>query len=496
MLARGRMHTCLVITWMASACGGGGNDGAGTHRGQITVIGAVAIPEAHRATLLQAADVIEAQGKWVAPDGTQVSFPADGAAGWIVEFGDQRVPTELDGSFVVEVADGVTQGNIYHPSDLSTAIGTIAVADLDPPEGEPSLTLEILNGAPCGMYDIDPLGPAGTGLLCGDTAAAAAPHVHVHGAAAVVKDNPTPAKTDGALGSYPVGNQSSCLDYDGDPTADRETVLGTFQAYNGSTCDLAIRDGCCDNELGQVSVSAKTAIGSIFKWVGTKFGTTPLYSFTPVSCSSNHKGRFCQEVTKGDLSLQTPQNGIRGAGTWELGADLVLPERIALGETVGFTVHNNGCYGETLVRKIDDQLHGTVTGTGYNGAVIAHYNAPARYGAYVPDRALAYQAPLCPTSLAAGDHDTYRFDVDGWHNYIRFEIDSEGLWQLPGGQIFSESQGAYLGFWIGDPEEPSTANEFMGCPGYHVHGNHPCTGAPDPAPHACGHGQVSPFVPR
>src|SRR5262249_50820374 len=103
------------------------------------------------------------------------------------------------------------------------------------------------------------------------------------------RDNaPGPAQTTGPLGTYPARGQSQCLDYDG-ASLDRTTVAGVLVDYVGSTCYRRIHEGCCGNELGSLWVSAKSVFG-----------------FKPKECSANHKGRFCQEVTKGDIAIQTP----------------------------------------------------------------------------------------------------------------------------------------------------------------------------------------------
>jgi hypothetical protein len=266
--------------------------------------------------------------------------------------------------------------------------------------------------------------------------------------------DPNQAQTQGPLGTYPAGNQHCCRDFDGIP-GDTETVLGTLLAYVDSTCDELVESGCCAGELGSIKNSVLSAVGLL----------------TPVSCQQNHKGRYCQEVSQYDVAVQVDANVAI--------PDSPVTKSIRLGETKTVTVHNNGCFGETGVIKIVDTLRGVLTGDGLEGGKVKHYSGPKTY---VTDRPLTYAIGPCSNDFAGVPKDTFWFSTDGVTATLTFELATDNLWRfVPNGPIFSAHNRP-----IAQPDA---------CSGTHVHGLHPCNGAPDPNPGECGHGIVEPYTP-
>jgi hypothetical protein len=488
-----RRRLAFIILACAFGCGGGGGDDddgtppTGALKARFQVVSVIEVPAEAREMMLANRSEIETAGHTLTDDGAEIRWKPIAAATWIVRFGDLVAITDGNGELSIDLpAEAPSTGSIAHPQEPETPLLELRRDQLVPADQTPApLEITMTFSGPCGMND-DPSFP--DPAICGTASARIGPADHAHmghaehahghrpGVAYSQTSDPPQAKMDGALGSYPLGNQRCCRDYDGgswDPT----TWYGVLWNYMGSTCDTLISSGCCSGELGSISASAMATIGLL----------------TPKSCHKNHKGRYCQEVTQGDVGVQLP---IGLASTYVAGAGLEVEQPVRLGETIPVTVHNNGCFGETYISKPRDQIGGELTG-GANYSIdfyatLKHYTGPTTYAA---DQQVQYEVPKCLDEVTAGAIDQYYFSVDLYTAYVQFVLQTDGLFRFDGGQVFDPARGPEDGFWLGEPEEPTEANEFMGCPTDHVHGLHPCTGAEDPAPMGCGHGQVSPYAP-
>jgi hypothetical protein len=138
-----------------------------------------------------------------------------------------------------------------------------------------------------------------------------------------------------------------------------------------------------------------------------------------MACVANHKGRFCQSVSRGDIAIEVKGDIIKAGQAKEY--------EVSAGERVPIFVHNNGCYGDTRVnegflasvlplggRIVDGSLGRLTSG-------VIHHQADS--GDYFPDRDVAYQAPdPCPSdTFARFRRDRYRFETDGWAAGVAFK---------------------------------------------------------------------------
>lgn len=464
------------------------------------------VPVEAREELLLERDYIEGEGLLLSEDGARVSWPLKGAAGWWVRIGDAVTVTDDDGLFEIEVpAGGPTKGTIAHPQESQTPLFEIATTDLGPTDlPPPTFTFERNSFGPCGMnadvVEPDPAlcseivppqsliaggfaygraeeggandaslfttsttAPSVTGSTAEPTVAederGTGAHAHHH-RANTQGGNKEPAFTTGPRGTYPAGGQSCCKDYDGG-TYDGGTLHGVILNYYGSTCEKFVSNGCCAGELGSIKNSILSAVGLL----------------TPKGCLSNHKGRWCQELKQKDISLDID-------GSVSPRDSTTSPSPMNLGETKTFTIHNNGCFGETAVEKVKQEVGGIVSGDGYDqAALLSHKTGPT----YVPDRTLQYTSPRCVGALVNHAQDEFRFSTDGSSVAVVFRMSPAGLYRfLPDGPVFSVLASNKYNFHLAGQDV---------CPGLHVHGAHPCTNAPDLNPGACGQGRVEPYTP-
>ena len=253
----------------------------------------------------------------------------------------------------------------------------------------------------------------------------------------------------------PTRRESNCGQFDGFlPT---KTPL---LQYLGSTCQKRVVQGCCSGEGGW-------GIDLLFK---------------TICCVKNHRGRYCQELQPMDMEI--------------LGDSLRV---VDLGETIPITVHNNDCKGESLIVYKNLAIGGALTGAGLEGDVVKHFDA-AKLAAYdceknnpregvaiwIGDRTLTYKSPKC-TSASPGSEDLWMFNSldsppDGV-KILKFRLKPDLLFRFVGGStLFSANTSLQDGWRVSGPD--------TGCSGLHLHGNHPCSGAPDPNPPGCGHGRV------
>lgn len=421
--------------------------------GQILLSLTMPMPEADRAAVIANAPILEAEGLIVAEDGSTVIFPDSSPAGWLVRFGHAEALAAADGSFVLNIEGvKVDTGSIYHPShEDDVAVGTFSRNDLVAEGQIPTpVVLALPFDGPCGMT----VGPDNPAHCQGTTGSSAGSLLQNADALPYSSYPPTP-------------RESNCQILDG--WIDSNT--SALASYFGSTCFDRVLVGACPNEGG--------------------FGIFA----SEICCFKNHQGRFCQELKPGDMEL----------------LDLPTDNLVVLDDVTTFTVHSNANWGETLVTQwLNKGIGGQMPAQSdyfdgeagsikhFDAAKLAAYscknNTPSQ-GAdiYVADRVASYETPRCLTQAPANDaKDAYRVQTrDGRTEFIlTFRLEQSFLWQFEnGGAIFDLGQALELrGSFLSDPE-PIEGDR--GCAGKHIHGAHPCTGAPDPEPMKCGHGIVS-----
>jgi hypothetical protein len=380
---------------------------AGTLRGQIERFVRVAIPPSERSAIVAQRTEIEAQGFQVVENGRFVDGPLTPAAGWLLRRGTSEALTDLNGDFTVDAGVGSpSQGQIFHPSDEEHPIGTFYTVELAG-TGEPPapIVFAILNHGPCAMNAggiNDPphcktaLGNRSASLLAASVPQLDAGSVDQQTIPAdqgVPTTNPPgPAQTQGRLGTYPVGNQLVCADYNG-PLGGQHTSV---RAFIGSTCHNRVFAGCCENEQADIVRRIANVLLNPIK-------------YPVLRCVNNHKGRFCQEVTPSDVALEVTGTMRDQAGAYSYTdrvSKVYVDATIPPNTTLDITVHNNGCYGVThvlhpltAVELRGGVLYGDLLpplGLGDMGS-LPHYQTGAQgQVVYVPDRMLHYRAPACP----------------------------------------------------------------------------------------------------
>ena len=256
---------------------------AGTLFARLQAAKATRIGRVSQPDILSQRDALAAQGLTVADDGSLLTSPPQPAGGWLLRLGDRQGRSDSDGLLTIDVsATTALEGEVFHPSDATFVVGHASLNDLVA-GGETPRTMGFLitNNGPCGMDEDaadDPAACHSAGALAAGLANATA--------------NPDPASFPPIIttpvGTYPNpdpnARQRTCADTDG-PLPD----VGPL-AYPGSTCHAQVTLGCCDNEQADIVRIGLTLIDS---------ATFPL-----LHCKSNHRGRLCQSVRKGDISVQ------------------------------------------------------------------------------------------------------------------------------------------------------------------------------------------------
>lgn len=405
----------------------------GAVTGQVRVVRRVAVPVEARAGVLDYRAELEASGRSVAADGSTVDDPPAGAPGWLVRVGDRTGVTRADGTFALRLDPApATEGELFHPGQPEdVAVVFFGVPHLAAAGATPTpVDVIITTQGPCGM-DSDPaanpaycasmppvgtaaasVGPAASALGggCGHAAGAHAAHVHDVPVTAAA----TYTWTTGALGSYPTLAGGRCADEDGGFGLSGESVLGVLTNYLFSTCHDQILSGCCDNELGSLIVSARTALGKITGW-------------KPTPCDKNHKGRLCQELLQGDVAVQVPAGVASGQPNVRnvFGFPQSVTQPVTLGTPVPITVHHNGCYGDTIVEKTVDELQGGLSGpvVSVNGVTkVSHGVTGGAPASFTADVAITWVGGVCPPGVAKA-RDVYEFSTDGQVAELILEAD-------------------------------------------------------------------------
>ncbi len=380
---------------------------AGVVRGTVELAKSIAVPPDAQPDFVDNTATLQAQGFTVAADGSSISGPPEGASGWTAVLGDQQARLDATGSFILDLpGDGPLEGKLYHPSDASTPVArffiveTIGATELMPA----AIPLELATRGSCGMNADaakDPPSchsfPALTSALHPRPRLTPAQEQFCSTLWGQGMFNPDPAQypplVNGDLGTYPNTDpnafQCNCQDYDGYiQTGERgDSGIKGAISYPGSTCQMQVSIGCCDNEAATIRRRVLSLVDE--------------YHFPVLHCPDNHKGnRFCQSIRKGDLAVRVKGQVAHAGDTLEF--------TLAPSENVTLTVHNNGCYGETGVSPgFFNNAGGVLTGDRLSGETLKHYDV---YSAYYTDSDLTYLSNAdCPSS---GASDKYDFTVD------------------------------------------------------------------------------------
>lgn len=381
---------------------------AGPLRARLEATKIIRIADAGRAEVLAKRTTAEGLGFTVADDGSTLTGVARPLGGWRVVLGSGDGRSDATGGVVtvnVPSDPSIFEGQAFHPGHQDFVAGPVYLPDLAA-EGEAlqTITFAIRNNGPCGMN-----------AAASDDSTQCAAHAGVRGRErAALNPDPQqfPPKVTRELGTYPNDapgtQQVACLDYDGliESHTDRgDSSLTGIIAYPGSTCNYQVDVGCCDNEAADVRRIA----------AGIAFGPE---EFPILHCPDNHHGRFCQSVTKGDVSLKVRGDVIKAGGSQSY--------EVSAGETVPITVHNNGCYAETHVTDglfaSFIPLGGHLSGGPLEGRTIKHYTGVGG-GSYRADQEIQYVAPSpCPPNVAGiTPTDEYAFETDGSTAGVRFK---------------------------------------------------------------------------
>jgi len=377
---------------------------AGPLAGRIVLAKTIEFPTPAWPEVAANAALLQDAGFSVAMDGSSITGPPQPAGGWLVVLGSQRARTDANGVFRLDVPSGSpVEGQLYHPSNADMPMARFLLTELGTPSVPGQLDVELATKGRCGMN----VNPAADSVQCGG--ARSAPHTaHDHGLAerAVLNPDPDlyPPKITGDLGTYPnpdpAAEQVACLDYDGYiQTGERgdSSLMGAI-SYPGSTCYVQVELGCCDNEAATI----RRRIANLFDEE----------RFPVLSCFPNHRGRYCQQITKGDIAARAKSVTARAS---ERGDIYVTPT-----EKPTVDVHNNGCYGETHVTVRENAVGGVLVAPGFDGVTLPHDDGSA----YFVDRQLQYWPPFeCPADPEAVD--IFDFEVDGAVTTLAFHCVQE-----------------------------------------------------------------------
>lgn len=494
----------LMLLWVAvlSGCGGSGSGstagGGGTapptappaappaFSGRLMTVPVLVVPEPQRAGVVQSKAEVEALGYQVlGGDGQFVVFPQAPAAGWTAELGSQRVVVGTDGSFSFEPpSDGATRIVFHHPS-LADLAYQFTVAELGQFDAAGSPVLLTLFFDPCKMGTNDELcgGPSAARErqararppgVPADPATVRPPKLF-HQAARLLDKNFLGTQEFGTKPNPNVG-VDECPSSDGiiPPTK----IPFHYLNYLGSTCDSFVVIGGCVNENALSDPQYLVIQAAFLGQIGAGgLGNVPLSLPTRVPglqenvhCYQNHKHRSCSMINVGDLACALP------------GGQIVRPTDrtpargfVAVGASSKIIVHNNGVYGVTKIRKIKDDLKGTLSGDGlvnnFQLQEIRHYT-PLNYvpsglndaTAYFVDRVLEYKPGA---NAQPGQEDVYEFIVDDRSVEITFRLLGPGLYELPPGDylgvnsvgtvVYSSPEGLFLKVFGGEPVRLSPA---------------------------------------
>ena len=377
-------------SFVAVPLGDGGSNGAAAVVarvfGQALARPFIAVEPNFRADVIANRALIEAEGLEVSADGSIILFPASPAGCYRVQTDTEQVVTSFDGSFSLAEPGGAN-GKILHPTDgRAPAEFDATVLSSDPEQPTVIQVLHPFKG-PCGM------------------------NIPLEDFCTVDRPNDLPAPilaravptaiTNGPRGTYPVPIKNTvCEDKNGILSG---VTRNKFLAYVGSTCDGYVKVGCCPNEnpfsdveYNILSSSPGFALIEAIRAGNLNVQLSPavipagLAGAPDLSCVDNHKGRVCQQLLPGDISIDTGKNI---ATAFEVEVVEVLA-----GSNYSFAVHNNGCFGTTEITPLVQFINGTLTGIGLRAGGAALPVTPALVNFVASNPSLATAVPNFPAS--------------------------------------------------------------------------------------------------
>ncbi|GMU55008.1 MAG: hypothetical protein AMXMBFR33_41540 [Candidatus Xenobia bacterium] len=395
--------------------------------GRVSLQPIIVVDQADRQEVAANRAQLEAQGDKVATDGSIIVQERSPADFWSVEFGDTVTRTDGAGFFELTVGPGSpSEGFLRHPSD-TRLFTRFFVHQLSPEAASAQhLVIPLAFPGPCGMSareDGNCTGLEPPPELVPDGFVEQPRQDELCASPTRRRAVPTDITT-GPRGTYPGRSKSGliCEDKNGPLSA---VTSNKYFAYLGSTCNEYVKRGACPNENAFSDIEYNAIIAPfapLIKDYSATFLSGPLNPSSHLSCPDNHKGRSCQQVQIGDLSVD-----IQGAITMATGETTL---ELCPGETIAFVVHNNGNFGMTFVDRTSEEIDGLLTSRGLfsgpGGLELRHYDpitfvpgSGTRYPSYLADRDLTFSAPLGSTP---GTTDTFRFTVDGQSVEVSFVI--------------------------------------------------------------------------
>lgn len=443
-------------------------------RGRVRMKMKMRLPGAKKEDLEPHLAGLTAAGLTFAPDYSEAYFDSTPVA-WPVKVGAVLTFVEADGSFSAAVPGGPTDWTLFDPTREpfpSQPWHKGKPSDLAVDGKEPPLTeIPVRFKGGCGMNGPE---PAEEAALCSEIAKPAAKPASLdqhsgcgHAAPAHAHHVPSPSP-ETLMSTYPPLDQTSCRDKNGIVGValgaagfDLTKGLSRLLAYPTSTCYKFVQLGCCVSEGGTVA-----------ELLG-------LSGLPDLSCPEVHHGRQCQELTLGDLELTPP----------------APEEEVALGHELPLAVHNNGCFGYTLINLSDrvPPLGGAIVHPAFDGLRLKHWDkGPSSayfFMKYETDRIAEYRAPRCVRPEEFNNVDDYLFRVDRASKRKIYRLKKTD-------KLYRFTSGVSAGK-VFNADRVTIAAPEPGCPGkQHVHQYDPCTLAmEDPAPDGCGFGSVEPFTP-
>lgn len=313
---------------------------------------------------------LEADGFRLTEDGNLL-YPPFPAANWTVRLGDGEALTEADGSFRILRSKTTTTVTLSHPTHEGYGV-TFDSSTLSPGQrAEHGIAVIQAFRGGCGMST------EGSNDFCGGaTPRLAQEVVRAQREPGIIGNRcgfAVPRPTEVQLldrGEYarPL-EETQDVDIECHDRCERDN--GAIRnagklTYLGSTCFQFVRAGACPNEnaIADTEFLLPVVVDSIAYVFGARKPPNSIDSIAPPvvpgrdrACMDNHKGRLCQQVSIGDVSLDLSNSDDGG---------ILFPQtktrviRVRRGDRLDFVLHNNGVYGVTELRAIVRGIGGTL----------------------------------------------------------------------------------------------------------------------------------------
>ena len=248
---------------------------AGPLQVRIEAVKRIRIAAAARAEILAKRAAVEAAGFTVADDGSVLTGTPVPASGWLVTLGSGRGRSDIAGIVTLDVpvdapAEGQTSPRLRRHLRRRPRVPKRA-----PARGGGAPDDHVRDHEPRPLRDErEPrrrLGAVPRGRDGDESRPCAAPRrVRRRGEPAQPRPDAVPPKITTEFGTYPnpdpAAEQIACLDYDGfiESHTDRGDSSETgVIAYPGSTCNIQVNLGCCDNEAADIGRRFTSAVDPV-----------------------------------------------------------------------------------------------------------------------------------------------------------------------------------------------------------------------------------------